>query len=326
MTSQIHWQVKMTNDKHVPVLLEEVIDGLNIKKDGVYVDLTLGRGGHSEEILKRLDKGMLIGVDQDQTAIEESEERLSKLGKNYRLVRSNFVEIDQILQNLNVQKIDGVLMDLGVSSPQFDDISRGFTYRFDTKLDMRMDQRNALTAAKVVNNYSLEQLTRVFKEYGEEKYSYQIAKNIVKVRESKPIETTFELVDIIKMSKPMKELKKAGHPAFFQYSCFCFSAVPFPAQPRQHGANRIPAITVRPAFLCASVFPSLLYSVLHCGIFLAKVEKLSVVDVSLGTRNNDRLQTSRIDIYISVMYAGTQIFVKRHPAHHLLVFLGNITV
>lgn len=203
----------MTNDKHVPVLLKEVIDGLNIKKDGIYVDLTLGRGGHSEEILKRLDNGMLIGVDQDQTAIEESEERLSKLGKNFRLVRSNFVEIDQILQNLNVQKIDGVLMDLGVSSPQFDDISRGFTYRFDTKLDMRMDQRNILTAAKVVNNYSLEELTRVFREYGEEKYSYQIAKNIVKARESKPIETTFELVDIIKMSKPMKELKKAGHPA-----------------------------------------------------------------------------------------------------------------
>lgn len=213
MTLQTHWQKTMDNEKHIPVLLNEVIDGLNIKKDGIYVDLTLGRGGHSEQILKRLDGGLLIGVDQDETAIKESDERLAKVGKNYRLIRSNFVNIDEILEKLNITKVDGVLMDLGVSSPQFDDISRGFTYRYDTTLDMRMDQRNELTAKAVVNNYSLQELTRVFREYGEEKFAYQIAKNIVKEREKKVIETTFELVEIIKMSKPMKELKKAGHPA-----------------------------------------------------------------------------------------------------------------
>ncbi len=202
------------NNVHIPVLLNETIEGLNIKKDGIYLDLTLGRAGHSSEILSRLStKGLLIGVDQDDEAINYSDSRLSKIGNNYKLVRSNFVNIDEILKDLQIEKVDGILMDLGVSSPQFDDENRGFSYRFDSELDMRMDKRNPLTAKRVVNEYSLEDLTRIFSEYGEEKYSYSIAKNIVKARENKEIQTTFELVDIIKHSKPMKELSKVGHPA-----------------------------------------------------------------------------------------------------------------
>ncbi len=203
----------MMNNEHIPVLLNEVIDGLNIKKDGTYLDLTLGRAGHSSEILKRIDKGLLIGVDQDDEAIEKSRVRLSEIRDNFILVRDNFVNIDSILSNLKIDKVDGILMDLGVSSPQFDDQSRGFSYRYDSELDMRMDKRKELTAKKVVNEYPLEELVRIFNEYGEEKYSYSIAKRIVSEREIHPINTTFELVDIIKRSKPMKELNKVGHPA-----------------------------------------------------------------------------------------------------------------
>lgn len=202
------------SEAHIPVLLDEVIEGFNIKSDGVYLDLTLGRAGHSSKLLSKLsNKGLLIGVDQDDEAIKASDERLSKINSNYILVRDNFVNIDNILLNLNVSKVDGILMDLGVSSPQFDDQSRGFSYRYDSELDMRMDKRNPLTAKRIVNEYSLQDLTRIFNEYGEEKYSYAIAKNIVKTREDHEINTTFELVDIIKQSKPMKELKKVGHPA-----------------------------------------------------------------------------------------------------------------
>lgn len=203
----------MMNNEHIPVLLNEVIDGLNIKKDGTYLDLTLGRAGHSSEILKRIDKGLLIGVDQDDEAIEKSRVRLSEIRDNFILVRDNFVNIDSILSNLKIDKVDGILMDLGVSSPQFDDQSRGFSYRYDSELDMRMDKRKELTAKKVVNEYPLEELVKIFNEYGEEKYSYSIAKRIVSEREIHPINTTFELVDIIKRSKPMKELNKVGHPA-----------------------------------------------------------------------------------------------------------------
>ena len=200
--------------KHIPVLLNETIESLDIKKDGIYVDLTLGRGGHSEAILSRLSsEGRLIGVDQDETAIKESEERLKKNFNNFTLVRSNFFHIDEILKDLGIEKVDGILMDLGVSSPQFDDESRGFSYNYDSPLDMRMDQRNQLTAKEIVNTYSLKELTDIFQNYGEDKYSYSIAKNIVKEREIRPIETTFQLVDIIKRSKPQKELKKVGHPA-----------------------------------------------------------------------------------------------------------------
>lgn len=202
------------NETHIPVLLNEVIDGLNIKKDGIYLDLTLGRAGHSSKILSSLSaNGRLIGVDQDDEAIEASKERLSKIGNNFTLVRDNFVNIDEILKGLGIDKVDGILMDLGVSSPQFDDQSRGFSYRYDSELDMRMDKRNPLTAKRIVNEYSLNDLVRIFNEYGEEKYSYSIAKNIVKQRESQPINTTFELVEIIKRSKPAKELSKVGHPA-----------------------------------------------------------------------------------------------------------------
>ncbi len=202
------------NETHIPVLLNESIEGLNIKENGTYLDLTLGRAGHSSVILSKLNSsGLLIGVDQDDEAIEASRERLSKISDNFILVRNNFVNIDEILEGLKIEKVDGILMDLGVSSPQFDDQNRGFSYRFDSELDMRMDKRNPLTAKKVVNEYSLEELVRIFNEYGEEKYSYSIAKNIVKARDSHPINTTFELVEIIKRSKPAKELAKVGHPA-----------------------------------------------------------------------------------------------------------------
>ena len=204
----------MSNDLHIPVLLNEVIEGLDIKKDGIYLDLTLGRAGHSSEILKRLSsKGLLIGVDQDQQAINDSKVRLDKIGTNYKLVKSNFSSIDLILDELGIKGVDGVLMDLGVSSPQFDDSSRGFSYRYDAPLDMRMDKDNPLTAKTVVNTYSEAELRKIFYEYGEDKYSASVAHNIVKERESHPIETTFKLVDTIKRSKPAKELKKAGHPA-----------------------------------------------------------------------------------------------------------------
>ncbi len=201
-------------EKHIPVLLDECIKLLEIKKDGLYLDLTVGRAGHSREILKRLDKnGFLIGVDRDLSAIEESQKILSKISSNFKLIHSNFTQIDSILNELGLDKVDGVIMDLGVSSPQFDEGDRGFSYREDAPLDMRMDKSQNLSAYQIVNTYSLQQLNRIFREYGEDKYSYNVAKNIVKEREKKPIETTFELVDIIKASKPNKELKKIGHPA-----------------------------------------------------------------------------------------------------------------
>lgn len=200
-------------EEHIPVLLHEVIEGLNIKSNGIYLDLTLGRAGHSSEILKRLNKGLLIGVDQDIEAIEKSKVRLSAISNNYEIVKSNFSEINNILRNEGIEEIDGALMDLGVSSPQFDEGDRGFSYRVDAPLDMRMDQSQRLSAKDIVNNYSVEELNKIFRDYGDEKFAYQISKNIVKARNNKPIETTFELVDIIKASKPMKELAKAGHPA-----------------------------------------------------------------------------------------------------------------
>ena len=199
--------------KHIPVLLKETIDGLNVKKDGIYLDLTVGRGGHSSEILKRLDTGYLIGVDQDIEAINESQKNLKEVGNNFELVHQNFSSFIKILKDKNIDYVDGILMDLGVSSPQFDEGDRGFSYKEEARLDMRMDQSNPKDAYQVVNSYSLEDLTRVFREYGEDKFSYQIAKNIIKARSIKPIETTTELVDLIKRSKPAKELAKVGHPA-----------------------------------------------------------------------------------------------------------------
>ena len=204
----------MTNmDEHIPVLLNEVIEGLNIKPSGIYLDLTVGRGGHSSEILARLKDGRLIAVDQDEEAINASRERLEKISSNFQIVRSNFSALDEILNSLGIEAVDGILMDLGVSSPQFDKGERGFSYNSDARLDMRMDQRQTLTAYQIVNTYSLQDLNQILRDYGEEKYSFSIAKNIIKARETSPIETTFQLVDIIKKSKPMKELKKVGHPA-----------------------------------------------------------------------------------------------------------------
>lgn len=199
--------------KHIPVLLNEVIDSLDIKPNGTYVDLTLGRAGHSCEILRCLKDGKLIGFDKDQVAIEESKERLSKVGSNFEIVWEDFRNFKEVLYTKHITSVDGILMDLGVSSPQFDCAERGFSYRESAKLDMRMDRRQSLTAYDVVNTYSLKDLTRVFREYGEDKYAYPIAKRIVDMRVNKPIQTTDELVEIIKSVKPMKELAKKGHPA-----------------------------------------------------------------------------------------------------------------
>ena len=199
--------------KHIPVLLNETIEGLNIKPDGIYVDLTLGRGGHSKEILKRLTTGRLISFDKDEAAIKESQENLKEFSTKFIGIHDDFRNFRKNLDDLKIDKIDGIIADLGVSSPQFDDVSRGFSYKDDARLDMRMDQRQEFSAFELVNTYSLNELTRVFREYGEDKFSYQIARKIVENRAKKPIETTSELVEIIKASKPQKELMKKGHPA-----------------------------------------------------------------------------------------------------------------
>ncbi len=202
------------SNEHVPVLLKEALTGLNIKPEGIYLDLTLGRGGHAKEILKRLsNKGRLIAFDKDLEAIKNSRIVLENISNNFTLVHSDYRYVKDELTKLGIDHLDGVLMDLGVSSPQFDDPKRGFSYRYDSALDMRMDRSEVKTAYDIINNYSLSDLTRIFRLYGEDKYSYQIAKKIVKARESKEIQTTFELVDIIKSAKPMKELAKKGHPA-----------------------------------------------------------------------------------------------------------------
>lgn len=198
---------------HVSVLLNEAIESLSIKPNGTYVDLTLGRAGHSSEILKRLTSGKLYAFDKDDEAIKESTEKLKAIGNNYEIIRDDFRNFKRVLLEKQVNHVDGILVDLGVSSPQFDEDERGFSYRSDARLDMRMDKRQSLTAYDVVNTYSLSDLARVFREYGEDKYSYQIAKKICEVREEKPVETTTELVTIIKACKPMKELMKKGHPA-----------------------------------------------------------------------------------------------------------------
>ncbi len=199
--------------KHVSVLLNEAIEGLKIKSSGIYIDLTLGRAGHSSEILKKLTTGKLIAFDKDGEAINESKEKLSAISDNFIIIRDDFRNFKKDLLNKGITKVDGILADLGVSSPQFDEDKRGFSYRGSARLDMRMDLRQSLTAYEVVNTYSLNDLIRIFREYGEEKFSYQIARKIVVQRANKPIETTQELVEIIKSAKPMKELAKKGHPA-----------------------------------------------------------------------------------------------------------------
>ena len=197
---------------HKSVLLNECLDNLNIKEDGIYVDATLGYAGHSSEILKRIPKGHLYGFDQDDFAIEKSEDRLSKISDNYTIIRSNFANMKNELLKFGVNKVDGILFDLGVSSVQIDQAERGFSFHQDAKLDMRMDTKQNFCAYDVVNDYEYHELVRVLRDYGEEKFASSIAKNIIKAREKKKIETTFELVEIIKNSMPMKA-KRDGHPA-----------------------------------------------------------------------------------------------------------------
>jgi 16S rRNA (cytosine1402-N4)-methyltransferase len=190
------------------VLLSESIDGLNIKNDGIYVDCTLGYGGHSSEILKRLTNGHLYAFDQDMEAIEYSRQRLSEIGDNFTIIYSNFVYLKEKLNELGIEKVDGILFDLGLSSPQIDDASRGFTFMNDARLDMRMDQNSELTAETIVNQYSLDELTNIFYLYGEEKLSKVVAKKICEVRSSKRIETTRELVEVIESAVGAKYFNK----------------------------------------------------------------------------------------------------------------------
>ena len=198
--------------KHISVLLKESIDNLNIKEDGIYVDCTLGYAGHSSQILKRITRGCLFAFDQDGEAICYSKKILDQINDNYEIINSNFKNIKSELNKRNISKVDGILFDLGVSSPQLDESERGFSFHKDAVLDMRMDQNSKLSAKDVVNNYSLEDLTRIFYEYGEEKYSKSIATGIVKYRENKEIETTLELVSIIQNNVPEK-YRREHHPA-----------------------------------------------------------------------------------------------------------------
>ena len=203
----------MSEFYHVSVLLDECIDGLNIKPDGIYVDGTLGGAGHSSQIAKRLTTGMLIGIDRDPVALKAAGERLAPFGDRVKLVHSNFCEIKQVLEDLGIDGVDGILLDLGVSSPQLDDGSRGFSYMADAPLDMRMNNEDPLTAGDVVNTWSQEELKRILYDYGEERYAPRIAEAICRRRAEKPIETTLELVDIIRGAMPAAALREKQHPA-----------------------------------------------------------------------------------------------------------------
>lgn len=199
---------------HISVLLRETVDQLNIKEDGVYVDCTLGGAGHAQYLLSQLsDQGRLIAIDQDTTAIEHAKEKLQDDLHKVTFVHSNFRHLNQILDDLGIEKVDGILYDLGVSSPQLDVPERGFSYHHDAKLDMRMDQTQALSAYEVVNDWSYEDLVKIFFRYGEEKFSKQIARKIEARRETQPITTTLELVECIKEGIPAKARRKGGHPA-----------------------------------------------------------------------------------------------------------------
>lgn len=198
---------------HIPVLLKESIDGLNIKGDGIYVDGTLGGAGHAREILSKLKNGKLYCFDKDQDAIDVAMKRLAEISSNYQIIHSDFRFLKDRLNELGVYNIDGLLLDLGVSSYQFDTPERGFSYKYDAPLDMRMDKEQVKSAYDVVNYYPQKDLERIFYEYGEEKFSKNIAAGLVKERKNKPIQTTFELVDIIKKYLPSKVLNQKGHPA-----------------------------------------------------------------------------------------------------------------
>ena len=200
--------------KHKSVLLNETIDGLNIKPDGIYVDGTLGGGGHAYEVCRRLgEKGSIVGIDQDAAAIEAASARLKDFGEKVTIVRSNYCDMKSKLHELGIDTVDGIVLDLGVSSYQLDTAERGFSYREDAPLDMRMDTRQKMTARDIVNDYTEADLYRVIRDYGEDKFAKNIAKHIVQARAVKPVETTAELSEIIRASIPMKFQKKSGHPA-----------------------------------------------------------------------------------------------------------------
>ena len=199
--------------EHESVLLPETIDLLAVKPEGIYVDATLGRGGHTRALAERLTTGRLYSFDKDAEAIAESQENLADLADRVTLIHADFRDLRRELANRGVEAVDGVMMDLGVSSPQFDDPERGFSYRFDARLDMRMDQEQKLTAYDVINTYGEAELASVFHRYGEERYAGPIARMIVRQREKAPVETTFQLVDIIRSALPAKVLNRKGHPA-----------------------------------------------------------------------------------------------------------------
>ena len=237
---------------HRPVLLAESLEALNIRPEGVYLDGTLGRAGHSREIAKKLTTGRLICVDRDQAALEAAEERLAPWRDRVSLVHSNFDRLDQILDGLSLEAVDGMLFDLGVSSPQLDAGSRGFSYRTDAPLDMRMDRGEGLTAAQVVNGWSQEELRRVLFQYGEERYAPQIAAAIVRRREERPIATTLELVEIIKGAMPPKALREKQHPAKRSFQAIriavndelgCVERMLSQAVPRLNPGGRLAVIT-----------------------------------------------------------------------------------
>ena len=203
----------MTEFYHVSVLLQECLDGLNIKPDGIYVDGTLGGAGHSSQIAKRLTTGRLIGIDRDPVALKAAGQRLAPFADRVTLVHSNFCEMATALENLGISGVDGILLDLGVSSPQLDEVERGFSYMGDAPLDMRMNGEDSLTADTVVNTWPYEELKRILYEYGEERYAPQIAANICRRREEAPIRTTLELVDVIRSAMPPAALREKQHPA-----------------------------------------------------------------------------------------------------------------
>ncbi len=200
--------------KHVSIMVDEVIENLDIKSDGIYVDGTLGGAGHAWHICKRLgEKGRFIGIDQDAAAIEASKKRLAEFGDRVQVVRSNYCHMKDLLWQMEIDKVDGILLDLGVSSYQFDNAARGFSYREDAPLDMRMDQRQEMTARDIVNTYSESELYRIIRDFGEDRFAKNIAKHICQARAKKPIETTFELTEVIKGAIPMKIRATGGHPA-----------------------------------------------------------------------------------------------------------------
>lgn len=197
------------SEKHITVLLDEAVEQLDLKENGIYIDGTLGRGGHSQLILDQLKDGKLFAFDKDNEAIEN----VAINDERFEIINSDFRYMKNEMNNRGITAVDGILLDIGVSSPQFDNKERGFSYRFDDRLDMRMDRSQKFSAYELVNEYSKADLARVFNEYGEEKFANRIADNIIKYRSEKPVETTFDLVDIIKASLPQRELNKKGHPA-----------------------------------------------------------------------------------------------------------------